>query len=116
MNARANAIHPQGDRIDALISAFEKFDQRLGREHAENLSVSAEHQREVNERLDALQRAFPGGDPEGHRRFHEALIEQAAERAKFWRELRGKLMERGIWAAGLFLVGLLVLWLKGEIK
>ena len=32
--------------------------------------------------------AFPEGDPDGHRRHHELVIQQAEERAKFWHEMR----------------------------
>lgn len=32
--------------------------------------------------------AFPGEDPDGHRRHHEAVIKEAEDRAKFWQEMR----------------------------
>ena len=32
--------------------------------------------------------AFPGEDPDGHRRHHEAVIKQAEDKAKFWQEMR----------------------------
>lgn len=35
-----------------------------------------------------LQDSFPEGDAAGHKRSHEAQIEAAAERAKFWHEMR----------------------------
>lgn len=35
-----------------------------------------------------MQDAFPAGDPEGHRRHHELVIQQAEEKAKFWQEMR----------------------------
>lgn len=34
-----------------------------------------------------FERAFPDGDPEGHRRYHEASIKAAEGRAKFWNEM-----------------------------
>lgn len=32
--------------------------------------------------------AFPGGDPLGHRNYHEASIKKAEEQTKFWAEMR----------------------------
>lgn len=32
--------------------------------------------------------AFPEGDPDGHRRHHELVIQREEERAKFWQEMR----------------------------
>lgn len=54
--------------------------------------------------------AFPGGDADGHRRFHEAMIEAERERAKFYRELRLEIAKKGLWfllvvIAGLIAVG-----------
>lgn len=52
--------------------------------------------------------AFPEGDPDGHRRHHELVIQREEERAQFWREMR---VAAGKWA-GLGLLGLLLtlLW------
>lgn len=35
--------------------------------------------RTVEERLEALEKAFPNSDPEGHRRYHEAEIRKLHE-------------------------------------
>ena len=35
-----------------------------------------------------MKEAFPEGDPDGHRRHHELVIQQAEEKAKFWAEMR----------------------------
>ena len=47
--------------------------------------------------------AFPEGDPDGHRRHHELVIQREEERAKFWQEMR---IAGGKWA-GLGVLGLL---------
>lgn len=41
-------------------------------------------------------------DLEGHRRYHEAMIEAAREQAKFWRELRLDLAKKGLYAVIVF--------------
>lgn len=32
--------------------------------------------------------AFPDGDPDGHRRYHEASIKEAEAKAEFWSKMR----------------------------
>ena len=58
--------------------------------------------------LDAMRReSFPDGDPDGHRRAHEASIKRAEDNAKFWAEMR---IAAGKWM-GLGLLGLLATWI-----
>lgn len=45
---------------------------------------------------DLIGKAFPAGDPDGHRRFHEAAIEAAEDRAKFWKDMRNALAKWGL--------------------
>jgi hypothetical protein len=56
-----------------------------------------------------LQDSFPEGDAAGHKRAHEAQIEAASERAKFWHEMR---LAAAKWA-GLGLLGFIAtaLWI-----
>lgn len=42
----------------------------------------------IEEQQELLLRGFPGGDVDGHRRFHESLIE--------WRELRNKMVKEAL--------------------
>lgn len=61
-------------------------------------------QQEHMEQIRALiTSAFPDGDAEGHRRYHEAQIAYMTERAALWREIRSKT------TAGLVWMGLLAL-------
>lgn len=52
--------------------------------------VEGLNQRAIEDRaaIDRLVAGFPGGDFEGHRRYHEAVIE--------WRELRNKLVREAL--------------------
>jgi len=52
----------------------------------------------------AMAQAFPGGDPVGHRKVHEADIQRVLDRAEFWRKMLYELTKFGIigfigWAA-----------------
>jgi hypothetical protein len=43
-----------------------------------------------------MSEAFPQGDPYGHRKHHEMVIQQAEERAAFWRTMRVELGKWGL--------------------
>jgi hypothetical protein len=52
----------------------------------------------------ATNAAFPAGDPDGHRRHHEAVIAKAEASAKFWQTMITELSKWGLigfagWAA-----------------
>lgn len=58
------------------------------------------NQIEISRKLDAvpgdiaaalailMKDAFPEGDPDGHRKHHEAVIKAAEEKAEFWKKMR----------------------------
>lgn len=98
--------------IEHLIASVARLDTRLGLEHAENRTDTADFKREVRDKLDELRHAFPDDDPEGHRRFHDALISESEARKAFWSELRGRLIEKGIWAVLVFLAGAVAYYWK----
>ncbi len=58
---------------------------------------------ELNQRIDLL---VPDGDAEGHRRYHEALIEAQKRRAKIYDAIIEKTLSALIWAA---IVGLAIM-------
>lgn len=64
----------------------------------------AENTRKTEEVL----KGFPLGDPDGHRRYHEEVIQQIADRRKLWQELLTHAVKTSTWLA---LVGIIsVLW------
>lgn len=49
------------------------------------------------DRLEAImQRAFPGGDPIGHRSAHEAQMQAVLDRAAFWSKMRFEITKYGL--------------------
>lgn len=70
-----------------------------------------EYAREESQRFDAkfeelktlLKSAFPGGDPEEHRRYHQEAIEFMRERRELWKSIRERSLTALVWAA---LIGL----------
>ncbi|MBC8642140.1 hypothetical protein IAG25_35635 [Caballeronia sp. EK] len=101
--------HPprtEGDDMRAILAALNKLTVDFGLRHVENTSSLAVLEKDlkvVKELVDDLAKGFPGGDPDGHRRAHEAQIRKAEARAKFYEDLRSKLVERGLWALILFI-------------
>lgn len=57
----------------------------------------------------AVKTAFPGGDFDGHRRYHELLISREEQRQQIRREIITHLLKGSTWAA---LIGLLWMLLK----
>ena len=43
-----------------------------------------------------LKEAFPKGDHEAHRRYHESLIRTAEDKAQFWKKMRDELAKYGL--------------------
>ena len=43
-----------------------------------------------------MERSFPEGDPEGHRKYHEASINRAESNAKFWQTMSLELSKWGL--------------------
>lgn len=72
------------------------------------------HQIETNEKLDSMGKkidtviaAFPNGDFEGHRRYHETMIEMLTERRRLRQAIQEKTISGLIWA-GLVGIGVAV--------
>ncbi|MFM0552343.1 hypothetical protein P0D69_15420 [Paraburkholderia sediminicola] len=86
----------------AILSLKEDLDQR----HGENLTAQAVTDAKVVEAIrgiDELCKAFPDGDPDGHRRYHEAIIKKNEACEKFYQELTSHLVKGGAWALIVFL-------------
>lgn len=67
-----------------MLAAILQLSQNLNAKHVENKAELITLRKEVHD----LRRAFPGDDPEGHRRYHESLIE--------WRELRNNMVRAAL--------------------
>ncbi len=44
----------------------------------------------------AMERAFPAGDPDGHRKAHEASIQAYEARAEFWKKMAFEITKYGL--------------------
>lgn len=59
--------------------------------------------------------AFPEGDPDGHRRYHESLLKAAEERAEFWKRMRIKAGEMTVWAFLACISAVLIYYWNGHM-
>ena len=59
--------------------------------------VIAEHEEREKKMWDDLMgKAFPGGDPEAHRDYHQTKIDAAKAEQEFWTTIKARLVETGI--------------------
>lgn len=56
----------------------------------------ADHAQREGLRISGVELGFPGGDPSGHRAYHEAIIRRAEQRAEFWQKLSVELAKWGL--------------------
>src|SRR5471032_1488814 len=87
---------PNNEIAEAIRELIADLHQR----HSENVTRHEVTDRKVDEairRIDDLHDAFPGGDWDGHRRYHEAVIKKLEARAKLFEELRSHLLKNGLW-------------------
>lgn len=75
----------------------------------------AHEERESERFCRTLGKAFPGGDLEGHRHFHEARIEAAKAEEEFWKVAKVEILKKGITGAVSLLGVLLVLAIIGAL-
>lgn len=60
--------------------------------------------KELVDSVQSIQGGFPGGDYEGHRRYHEAVIEDMAERKKFYADIKSKTAVAALLGLGAYVV------------
>lgn len=94
--------------LTAVKTWQEEANEKQEAHHQENRDRLAAMDREVKSVAATQKLAYPEGDADGHRRYHEALIREAEKRARFWEKLFTSLAEKGLWAL-LILLGI-ALW------
>lgn len=54
-------------------------------------------------------------DIDGHRRYHEAMIEAAKEQAAFWRDLKLDIAKKGAWGLLIIVLGLIAVGVQTKL-
>ena len=81
--------------FDMLAQQNEKID-RLVVSHGNTQELLANHMKGEDQLIQEFKNAFPGGDPVGHRMYHEELINQAKVKKEFWLKLTFELAKWGL--------------------
>ncbi|WP_186087296.1 hypothetical protein [Burkholderia gladioli] len=108
----------EGSDIRALVEAVDRLRRETGHRHVENttsLQVVEADLKVLIGRVDDLAKGFPGNDPDGHRRAHEAMIARAEARARLYDELRAELAKKGLWALLIALGTAVWFWTKTKV-
>lgn len=101
-----------------VVEAINGLREDLDHRHSENVDAQAATNAKVVEAIrgiDELRRAFPGGDWDGHRRYHEAVIKRIEAREKFYQDLRTDLATKGLWAVIIALGGAVIFYIRAKI-
>lgn len=110
---------PPGDNSE-LARAVWALKSDLDARHIESADRQSDTDRkisEINNRLeDVLTSAFPEGDADSHRLYHESLIKRNEAREQLWKEVRARLITHGLLAAGGVLILALLLYAKNALK
>ena len=64
---------------------------------------------EIKTCVASIKTAFPEGDVDGHRKYHEAKIRAAKAEEAFWSDLRLDLAKKGTWGLIVVIVGLIIM-------
>lgn len=93
-------VEPHRQRVEghdakAILNELQHMRAQFGQEHVQNTTNIKTVQIDLAQALAEIKKlkaAFPGDDPEGHRRYHESVIE--------WRELRNRMIREALLQAG----------------
>ncbi len=75
---------------------------------------------EILAELRQINSAFPRNDDgsvdhAGHRNYHESLIKAAEAQEQFWRDIRMDVAKKGVWAALIIVLGLVVVGIQFKL-
>lgn len=99
----------QSADVRALHAQIQQWRQEerldMAAHHAENKSEMEALRREMLALSSAVKTGFPGGDFDGHRRYHELVIKREEQREQFWHGLLLHIAKTSTWAmlAGVFI-------------
>jgi hypothetical protein len=93
---------PPDDNND-LARAIWALKADLDQRHEENVDRQSDTDKKIGAISDRLEQvltsAFPNGDADSHRLYHESLIKRNQARENLWNEVRAKVITHGLLAA-----------------
>ena len=70
---------------------------------------------DISDCVVAIKKAFPNGDIDGHRRYHDARIKAAVAEEAFWKDLKLDVAKKGAWGLITIIVGLIILGISTKL-
>lgn len=95
------------------------MDERHNLSQSDNVHLDRRFD-EILTELRHINNAFPRGhdgevDHDGHRRYHESLIKASEAQEQFWQDLRMDVIKKGVWAAFIIVLGLIVVGVQVKL-
>jgi hypothetical protein len=110
---------PPGDNSE-LAKAVWALKADLDARHTENTDRQTDTDIKISAISDRLEKvltsAFPEGDADSHRLYHESLIKRNEARERLWKEVLAKLITHGLLAASGVLILAILLYAKNALK
>lgn len=105
-----------------VVAAIEGLRSDINKRNDAHASVLAEMQESVaanTRKIDELRQAFPDGNVEGHRMYHEAIMQEIADRKRIRQAVLEHLLKTSTWLVILGLGGMLLAsarnWIRGVV-
>lgn len=70
---------------------------------------------DISDCVVAIKKAFPNGDIDGHRRYHDAAIKAAEAQERFWDDLKLDVAKKGVWGVLVIIVGLVLVGITTKL-
>lgn len=105
---------PKDEIAEAILAIKADLDQRHG-ENVTRAEINEKLLGDLIRRVDGLYHAFPDEDPDGHRRYHDAMVKRIEARTKLYEDLRTELAKKGIWAVLILLATAVWFFIKAKI-
>lgn len=69
----------------------------------------------LEDKVEKIETAFPGGDYSGHARYHQAVIEELQSRKKLREAVLEQIVKGSVWGGLLFLGTVVITYLKDHV-
>jgi hypothetical protein len=101
---------------DPAIAEMLKAMLALHTQNGEKIDRLVERNTYMEGAIERLMHGFPQGDPEGHRRFHEVIIEREAFRNQLLKAALQKAVESGFLVGGGYVLYAIWIYFKEQVK
>lgn len=104
--------------LDTILASIKRLDEKvdaISGTQVTLMSFKKDFEAHLERETQMCRAAFPNGDPDGHRRAHEARIREVESKAVFWEKMRVKAGELTVWAFLFCLVAVIAFYWNGHM-